>query len=129
MLSSSSIWWTQVLETGFAQNLLEPLASITTYMAQKERPPPEEPKDEATRKKEKAEAKAAKAQAANDAFDLPLAIPQVWPNERNQRSHTKMSDEQKAVIKAQLDHTSTLQKEAESEIAQEWIYCLIHLQI
>ena len=83
-------------------------------MAQKERPPPEEPKDEATRKKEKAEAKAAKAQAAKDAFDLPLAIPQVWPNERNQRSHTKMSDEQKAAIKAQLDHTLTLQKEAES---------------
>ena len=31
-----------------------------------------------------------------------------------------MSDEQKAAIKAQLDHTLTLQKEAESEIAQEY---------
>ena len=31
-----------------------------------------------------------------------------------------MSDEQKAAIKAQLDHTLALQKEAESEIAQEY---------
>ena len=76
---------------GFAQNILQPLTSITAAMAYRVKIAEEEavPKDAEALRKKRAEERAAKTQVAKDAHDEPLAIPQVFPNERNQRSHTR----------------------------------------
>jgi hypothetical protein len=94
-----------VLLQGFEQNVLAAITDISKEDAEAERPPPdEEGKDEATKKKETAKIRKEEKEARAHALENPAAqiLPQVFPNDRKQRSHSKMTP-QKVLVKSMED--------------------------